>query len=66
MRAAGCDTTRAKKRSGSTTHGGDELQVIPDFLRPGDVLMVSRIDRLAHTIGDLQDIVRTVRRRRRS
>ena len=34
-----------------------------DFLRSGDVLMVTRIDRLARSIGDLQDIVRTVKAR---
>ena len=33
------------------------------FLREGDVLMVTRIDRLARSIGDLQDIVRTVKAR---
>lgn len=32
-----------------------------DFLRPNDVLMVTRIDRLARSVGDLQDIVRAVR-----
>jgi DNA invertase Pin-like site-specific DNA recombinase len=32
-----------------------------EFLRTGDVLMVTRIDRLARSIGDLQDIVRKVR-----
>ena len=32
-------------------------------LRKGDVLMVTRIDRLARSIGDLQDIVRAVRAR---
>jgi hypothetical protein len=32
-----------------------------DFLREGDVLMITRIDRLARSVGDLQDIVRTVR-----
>jgi DNA invertase Pin-like site-specific DNA recombinase len=32
-----------------------------EFLHAGDVLMVTRIDRLARSIGDLQDIVRTVR-----
>ena len=32
-----------------------------DFLRPGDTLMVTRIDRLARSIGDLQDIVRAVK-----
>jgi DNA invertase Pin-like site-specific DNA recombinase len=34
-----------------------------EFLQAGDVLMVTRIDRLARTIGDLQDIVRTIRAR---
>jgi Fe-S-cluster containining protein len=34
-----------------------------DFLREGDILMVTRIDRLARSIGDLQDIVRAVRAR---
>jgi hypothetical protein len=37
----------------------DELRTVLDFLRSGDVLMVTRIDRLARSIGDLQDIVRT-------
>jgi DNA invertase Pin-like site-specific DNA recombinase len=32
-----------------------------DFLGAGDVLMVTRIDRLARSIGDLQDIVRAVK-----
>jgi DNA invertase Pin-like site-specific DNA recombinase len=32
-----------------------------DFLRKGDVLMVTRIDRLARSIGDLQDTIRAVR-----
>lgn len=31
-----------------------------EFLRKGDVLMVTRVDRLARSIGDLQDIVRAV------
>ena len=34
-----------------------------DFLRRGDVLMVTRIDRLARSIGDLQDIVRALKAR---
>jgi DNA invertase Pin-like site-specific DNA recombinase len=37
------------------------LQTILDFLRPGDTLMVTRIDRLARSIGDLQDIVRALK-----
>src|SRR5258708_24939226 len=61
LRAAGCDTIRAEKRSGTTTQGREELQIVLDFLRSGDVLVVTRIDRLARSIGDLQDIVRTAK-----
>jgi DNA invertase Pin-like site-specific DNA recombinase len=66
LRAAGCDVIRAEKRSGTTTQGRDELRIILDFLHAGDVLMVTRIDRLARSIADLQDIVRQVRARRAS
>ncbi|PZA10987.1 recombinase family protein [Rhodopseudomonas palustris] len=61
LRAAGCDLIRSEKRSGTTTTGRAELQTVLDFLRDGDVLMVTRIDRLARSIGDLQDIARAVR-----
>jgi DNA invertase Pin-like site-specific DNA recombinase len=37
------------------------LRTVLDFLRPGDVLMVTRIDRLARSVGDLQAIVQAVR-----
>jgi DNA invertase Pin-like site-specific DNA recombinase len=60
LRAAGCDIIRSEKQSGTSTNGRTELQTVLDFLRPGDVLMVTRIDRLARSIGDLQDIVRTI------
>jgi DNA invertase Pin-like site-specific DNA recombinase len=63
LRAAGCDLIRSEKRSGTTTAGREELRTVLDFLRAGDVLMVTRIDRLARSIGDLQDIVRAVRAR---
>jgi DNA invertase Pin-like site-specific DNA recombinase len=61
LKAAGCDVIRSEKRSGASTTGRAELQTVLDFLRKGDVLMVTRIDRLARSIGDLQDIVRAVR-----
>jgi DNA invertase Pin-like site-specific DNA recombinase len=32
-----------------------------DFIGKGDVLLVTRVDRLARSIGDLQDIVRTLK-----
>jgi DNA invertase Pin-like site-specific DNA recombinase len=61
LKAAGCEIIRSEKRSGTSTTGRAELQIVLDFLGVGDVLMVTRIDRLARSIGDLQDIVRAVK-----
>ena len=61
LRAAGCDIIRSEKRSGTTREGRAELDGLLEFLRVGDTLMVTRIDRLARSIGDLQDIVRSIR-----
>ena len=61
LKAAGCEVIRSEKRTGTTTAGREELRTVLDFLRKGDVLMVTRIDRLARSIGDLQDIVRALK-----
>ena len=61
LKAAGCDVIRSEKRSGTSTAGRTELQTVLYFLRKGDVLIVTRIDWLARSIGDLQDIARVVR-----
>ena len=58
---AGCDTVRSEKVSGSSGAGRQELETLLTFVRPGDTLMVTRIDRLARSVGDLQDIVRTLK-----
>jgi DNA invertase Pin-like site-specific DNA recombinase len=60
LRAAGCKVVRAEKRSGATTGSRKQLRNILEFLHNGDVLMVTRIDRLAHSIRDLQDIVSAI------
>jgi DNA invertase Pin-like site-specific DNA recombinase len=58
--AAGCDPIRGEKVSGTSMTGRGELQSILTFIHPGDTLVVTRIDRLARDIGDLQNIVRTL------
>jgi len=63
LRAAGCDVIRSEKITGTSTEGRAELRTLLDFIRPGDTLMVTRIDRLARSIGDLQDIVRALRQK---
>ncbi|MDI7864519.1 recombinase family protein [Rhizobiaceae bacterium n13] len=59
--SAGCELVREEKRSGTTLEGRQELDTLMAFMRPGDTLMVTRIDRLARSIGDLQDIVRQLK-----
>jgi hypothetical protein len=54
---------RVSRGRGTTTEGREALRSVLEFLHAGDVLMVTRIDRLARSIGDLQEIVRTVRAR---
>jgi DNA invertase Pin-like site-specific DNA recombinase len=57
LKAAGCEVVRAEKASGTRRSGRTELQTLLEFLREGDTLVVTRIDRLARSVKDLQDIV---------
>ncbi|AGY91002.1 resolvase [Spiribacter curvatus] len=57
----GCEIVRQEKVSGTSTEGRKELGVLLEFLREGDELVVTRIDRLARSIRDLQNIVYELR-----
>src|SRR3954454_13809534 len=61
LRAAGCQVVRAEKRSGTSRDGRAELRLLLDFLHAGDTLVVTRVDRLARSVKDLQDIVHELR-----
>ena len=63
LEAHGCDVIRQEKVSGTSRAGRSELATLMEFLREGDTLVVTRVDRLARSIGDLQDIVRELRKR---
>lgn len=60
LKAAGCSTIRSEKVSGTSTQGRDELNTLLEFIHSGDVLTVTRIDRLARSIRDLQNIVHAI------
>lgn len=60
LRAAGCTILRSEKHTGTTTAGRSELETVLSFLRPGDTLLVTRIDRLARSVADLEKIVARV------
>jgi DNA invertase Pin-like site-specific DNA recombinase len=61
LKAAGCELIRTEKMSGTKREGRAELELLLEFVREGDELVVTRIDRLARSIGDLQDIVRSLK-----
>lgn len=63
LKLAGCDIIREEKASGTSMTKRPELATVLDFLRPGDTLVVTRIDRLARSLADLQTIVARLRER---
>lgn len=57
LRNAGCDIVRSEKKSGTATEGRAELETVLEFIQRGDTLVVTRIDRLARNVMDLEKIV---------
>lgn len=61
LAAAGSTIIRTEKQSGTSLKDRQELELALSFLRAGDTLMVTRIDRLARSVADLEVIVKRVR-----
>lgn len=57
LAAAGATMVYEEKRSGTSLAGREVLQGILSLIREGDTLLVTRIDRLARSVGDLEEIV---------
>jgi DNA invertase Pin-like site-specific DNA recombinase len=57
LRKAGCDVVRVEKASGKSREGRDELASILEFIRPGDVLVVTKLDRLGRNTRDALNLV---------
>ena len=56
LKAAGCTIIREEKKSGTTREGREQLEILLTFLEEGDTLVVTRIDRLARSNIDFQNI----------
>ena len=52
-----CLRVFTEKKSGTRRNGRTELQVLLEIAQPGDMILITRIDRLARSMKDLQDIV---------
>lgn len=53
----GCEIIRSEKVSGGSRVGRAELETVVQFLRPGDELVVMRLDRLGRDTRDVLNIV---------
>jgi DNA invertase Pin-like site-specific DNA recombinase len=60
LSAAGCTIIRSEKVTGTKREGREQLQILLDFIQEGDVLVVTRLDRLARSISDLIAISQTL------
>ncbi|MFT8354668.1 MAG: recombinase family protein [Gluconobacter japonicus] len=63
LTAAGCTKLFTEKKSGTSTAGRSALEKALEYAREGDTLTVTRIDRLARSIADLQTIIRCLKQK---
>lgn len=57
LRAAGCAVVKAEKQSGTSLEGRAQLETILEFIDENDLLVVTRVDRLARSVADVEKIV---------
>lgn len=63
LKAEGCEMVRSEKVSGGSLAGRDQLAIIIDFLRPGDELVVTRLDRLGRDTRDVLNLIHECEKR---
>src|ERR1700722_12464956 len=56
LKGAGCTLIRTEVVSGGSRNGRSELASILDFVRPGDVLIVVKLDRLGRNTRDVLNL----------
>ena len=54
----GCEKIFQEKVSGTSTKGRDKLRECLEFVREGDELVITRVDRAARSVLDLQLIIK--------
>lgn len=64
LEAFGCEKIFQEKKSGASTGKREEVKTALEFCREGDVLVITKLDRLARSMFDLQSIVATLERKK--
>ena len=60
LKKAGCEKIFQEKKSGTKSYNRPELQNALDFVRNGDTLIVTRLDRCSRNVKDLHQIIETL------
>ena len=63
LKAAGCERIYSEKASGKSTNGRHEFDKLLKALVPGDAVVVTKLDRLARSSRDLQNILHELQAR---
>jgi DNA invertase Pin-like site-specific DNA recombinase len=63
LKAAGCDPIYSEKVSGKSTNGRREFEKLMKDLLPGDIVVVTKLDRLARSSRDLHNILHELQER---
>ena len=63
LNKAGCRKVFSEKVSGTTKQGREQLALCLDYVRDGDTLVITRIDRLARSMRDLQNVAYDLKER---
>ncbi|WP_127754301.1 recombinase family protein [Devosia sp. 1566] len=64
LKAEGCEIVRSEKVSGGSREGRAELETVIEFLRPGDELVVARLDRLGRDTRDVLNLIHECEQRK--
>lgn len=57
LAAAGCEKIFSEKMSGRSADDREQLTLALEFVRESDIFCVTRLDRLARSVGDLHRII---------
>jgi DNA invertase Pin-like site-specific DNA recombinase len=63
LKASGCERIYSEKASGKSTNGRPELAKLMKALLPGDTVAVTKLDRIARSSRDLQNIIHELKER---
>ena len=58
LKAAGCEKIFSEKRSGKNASEREQFKIMKNFIREGDVLFVTKLDRLARSVIDLHEFAK--------